>query len=357
MTQIKPENTYVRSPIFKKDTMFKFLIQAILSLLCLSANAQLELSSTPTGTKSSLRGLCAASESICWVSGSEGTVLRTTDSGNSWENISPKGYEELQFRDIHAFGKDTALILSAGLPAVICKTVDGGKSWKEVYINENEGVFFDAMDFWDNHRGIAFSDAPEEHLLIITTKDGGETWNELPQKNAPQVFPHQGGFAASGTCINTFGQNSALIGLGGPEATILLTNDFGNSWTKTTAPLDFGEPSKGIFSIDMLNENFGYCVGGDYLSDSLTSQNMAVTKDGGKTWQALAHPKTTGLYKSCVNVTNENDIIATSLTGIIYSRNSGKDWQKLDGSYYSVSTVNGISWFSGPKGSVARIAW
>ncbi len=320
-------------------------------------SAQVILNPMLTGTKSSLRGLCAVSESTCWISGSEGTVLRTIDSGKTWENLSPKGYEDLQFRDIQAFGQDTAIILSAGLPAVICKTVDGGKSWKEVYRNETKGVFFDAMDFWDKQRGMAFSDAPEDHLFIITTTDAGETWKEIPKKQSPKVFRHQGGFAASGTCINTFGESSALIGLGGPEATILLTNDFGKSWTKTIAPLDFGEPSKGIFSIDMLNENFGYCVGGDYRSDSLTSQNIATTMDGGKTWQAFSNPLTLGLYKSCVNVISQKDIITTSRTGIIYSRDSGKTWYKLDGSFYSVSTIGTISWFSGPEGSVARIEW
>ncbi|WP_417602521.1 WD40/YVTN/BNR-like repeat-containing protein [Owenweeksia hongkongensis] len=319
--------------------------------------AQIVFAPVQTSTESSLRGLYAISESICWVSGSEGTVLRTTDEGKTWENLSPEGYEGLQFRDIHAFGKDTAIILSAGLPAVICKTVNGGKSWKEVYRNEAEGVFFDAMDFWDKQRGMAFSDAPEEHLLIITTIDAGETWKEIPKKYSPKVFPHQGGFAASGTCINTFGESSALIGLGGPEATILFTNDFGKTWIKTRAPIDFGEPSKGIFSIYMLNENYGFCVGGDYQADSLTNQNMATTKDGGKTWQALEHPEILSLYKSCVNVINENDIIATSRTGIIYSHDNGKTWHKLNGSFYSVSTVNGVSWLSGPSGYVARITW
>lgn len=335
--------------------MSRILFSSLLLFCCLSGNAQLELSYTPTNSKSSLRGLYAIDQSVCWVSGSEGTVMRTTDAGATWKNVSPNGYDNLQFRDIHAFGKDTAIILSAGLPAVICKTVDGGKTWNEVFRNENEGVFFDAMDFWNNQTGMAFSDAPEDQLLIIITRDGGNSWTVLPPESLPKVLPHQGGFAASGTCIKTFGKSSALIGLGGPEATVLLTNDFGKSWTKTTAPLDFGEPSKGIFSIDMLNENFGFCVGGDYRADSLTYQNMAITNDGGKTWKAYVNPVTTGLYKSCINVINQNDIVATSRTGIVYTRNAGKDWQVLEGSFYSIFTVKGVSWLSGPEGTVARI--
>lgn len=304
--------------------------------------------------KVSLRGLSPVNAKICWVSGSEGSVFKTMDSGKTWKDVSPKAYEELQFRDIEAFGKDTALILSAGLPAVICKTTDGGKNWKEVYRNESQGVFFDAMDFWDSQRGMAFSDAPAEHLLILVTKDGGETWTELPQKNSPKVFPHQGGFAASGTCIKTFGKSSALIGLGGPEATILLTNDFGQNWGKAMAPLDFGESSKGVFSIDMLNENIGICVGGDYRADSLTTNNMAITQDGGRNWEKISHPNLTSKYLSSVSFYNEDVIFATSRTGIRYSQDAGISWKALEGNYFCVECIEkeGVCWFSGPDGLV-----
>ena len=326
-----------------------------------TVHGQLKVNPVPIteGKNVSLRGLSAVTSNLAWVSGSEGSVFKTTDSGKNWKDVSPKGYSDLQFRDIQAFDENNALVLSAGLPAVICKTTDGGQNWKEVYRNENQRVFFDAMDFWDPQRGMAFSDAPEEHLLILITKDGGDSWSELPQENSPKVFAHQGGFAASGTCIKTFGESSALIGLGGPEATVLLTSDFGKTWTKTIAPLDFGEPSKGIFSIDMLDEKNGICVGGDYRADSLTVHNMATTQNGGKTWERFTDPKFSSKYLSAVSFYNSDIIIATSRTGIWYSQDSGKSWKTLDGNYYCVDCLEeeGVCWLSGPGGAVGSISF
>ena len=320
-----------------------------------SVLAQPMLIELNTGSKASLRGLYAINDSICWVSGSEGTVLRTVNNGQSWEDVSPDGYQKLQFRDIHAFGKDTAIVLSAGLPAVICKTTNGGQNWKEVYRNGTEGVFFDAMDFWDDEKGIAFSDAPNNKILVIITNDGGNSWQTIPEESLPEVHKHQGGFAASGTCIDAFGKSSALIGLGGPEATVLLTNDFGNSWTKSNAPLDHGESSKGIFSICMYDQTWGFMVGGDYRADSLSGNNMAETYDGGKTWKLISEEQLKGKYLSAVDYSNYKSIIATSRTGIRYSTDGGKTWKALEGNYYSVNCIEngGSCWCAGPNGSVA----
>ncbi|MDQ6716642.1 MAG: hypothetical protein M3Z83_11085, partial [Actinomycetota bacterium] len=49
-----------------------------------------------TGTTAPLRGLAPVSRQVAWVSGSEGTVLRTTDGGRSWaesfRNAEPSGF-------------------------------------------------------------------------------------------------------------------------------------------------------------------------------------------------------------------------------------------------------------------------
>lgn len=37
------------------------------------------------------RGLAAVDRSTAWVAGSKGTVLRTVDGGRSWRDVSPPG--------------------------------------------------------------------------------------------------------------------------------------------------------------------------------------------------------------------------------------------------------------------------
>src|SRR5436305_8731226 len=78
------------------------------------------------------RGLCAVSAKVAWVSGTQGTYARTTDGGNNWLVGTVPEAAKLDFRDVKAFGDNTAYLLSAGPGEAsrIYKTVDGGKTWK-----------------------------------------------------------------------------------------------------------------------------------------------------------------------------------------------------------------------------------
>ena len=92
---------------------------------------------TPTGSAARLRGLSAVSERVAWTSGSLGTVLRTTDKGATWQSVGPPGTAALQFRDIEAFDRNTALILSigTGTDSRIYRTTNGGQTWTLVFQN------------------------------------------------------------------------------------------------------------------------------------------------------------------------------------------------------------------------------
>ena len=158
-----------------------------------------------TGVKASLRGLCVVDNNVVWASGTGGTVIRTSDGGENWLNVSVAEAGELDFRDIQAFDAKRAVILSAGQPARVYKTVDGGESWKKVFEHPNEKSFFDALSFWDQKHGIAMSDPIDGHVLLIETLDGGATWKELPLANRPKILRGEGGFAASGTNMIVFG--------------------------------------------------------------------------------------------------------------------------------------------------------
>ena len=100
----------------------------------------------------SLRGLSPISDQICWASGSGGTWLRTEDGGVSWHTGTVAGLDTVDFRSIQAFDSQTAVVASAGQPAVIYRTEDGGNSWQKVH-QEGLEAFFDAIQFEDNQQG------------------------------------------------------------------------------------------------------------------------------------------------------------------------------------------------------------
>lgn len=311
-----------------------------------------------SGVTAGLRGLSSVSENVAWASGSGGTVIRTVDGGKNWEEVSVPGADTIQFRDIEGFDENTAIILSAGLPALIYKTKDGGQSWEQKYFTMAPGTFYDAMDFWDDQTGIAFGDAVDGRLLILRTFDGGEHWEELPYENRPQALDGQGGFAASGTCLRTQGDKNVFIGLGGDEASLFYSNDQGASWQKSATPLDHGA-SSGIFSIQFRDEKTGIMVGGDYLGDSLTSKkNVAYTQDGGKTWQSVMAGMEPNGYRSCIDFFEEF-VLVVGRESSDYYREGEMAYTRMEGQFYAVSTSKDgkAVYASGPNGAVARLTF
>jgi photosystem II stability/assembly factor-like uncharacterized protein len=309
-------------------------------------------------TESNYRGIAAVSDEICWFSGSEGSVYRIDKSSDQPIECSPKGYRELDFRDIHAFSKDKAIILSAGLPAVILLTEDGGESWMEVYRNEKEGIFFDAMDFWDAQRGIAFSDAIGQALTIIETNDGGRNWQTIDASLIPPVHPNQGGFAASGTCLKTFGNGQVIIGLGGKEATILKSENYGKSWHRGFAPIDNGESSKGIFSFSFIDEKRILVVGGDFNGDSLSKDCISISENGGYSWKVSNGSRITlySKYLSNIIAIDANQWFCNSRFGSYFTEDGGRSWQSFPFDFYSGSLGEKNIWLSGAKGNVGRVS-
>ncbi|MDZ7848973.1 MAG: hypothetical protein U5L96_20880 [Owenweeksia sp.] len=168
--------------------------------------------------------------------------------------------------------------------------------------------------------------------------------------------PGQGGFAASGTSLKTFGKSRAVIGLGG-KPNILITTNRGQTWRKTSAPLDSGSSSRGLFSFDFVDAEVGFCVGGDYRSDSLTTASAAITTNGGLSWQPINDPAISGHYRSCVVYLNKNWLLAVSRTGCSFSSDGGMQWRSCPGQFYSLSVAGNCVWASGANGQVARWQW
>ncbi len=70
-----------------------------------------------SGVTVTFRGVSAVDGQTAWVSESRGTVLRTSDGGTTWANVSPAGAETLDIRDVDAIDAQTAYALSIGSPS------------------------------------------------------------------------------------------------------------------------------------------------------------------------------------------------------------------------------------------------
>jgi len=304
-----------------------------------------------------LRGISAVSGKVAWASGAKGTVLRTIDGGENWETLVISGADSLDFRDIQAFDQNTAFVLSIGPgdQSRIYKTSDGGKIWQRQFTNSDPKAFYDCFAFWDSTHGIAVSDSVDGKFPLIVTSDG-MTWNPVVTKKMPVALPSEGAFAASGTCIATFGQNDVWFGTGGPAARVFHSADRGKNWTVTETPIIHGAASQGIFSLAFWTAKDGVAVGGDYKEPVNAEKTAAFTHDGGKTW-TLAQKFPSG-YRSSVAVVPKAGakglfLFAVGSNGLDISDDGGANWKLMnEGNFNSLSPLIGRAWAVGPSGLI-----
>jgi len=302
-----------------------------------------------------LRGISAVSSKVAWASGAKGTVLRTIDGGETWETLAIVGADSLDFRDIQAFDQNTAFVLSIGPgdQSRIYKTADGGRIWQRQFTNSDPKAFYDCFAFWDSTHGIAVSDSLDGKFPLIATSDG-MTWNPVVVKNMPAALPNEGAFAASGTCIATFGKNDVWFGTGGPAARVFHSSDRGKNWTVAETPIIHGAASQGVFSLAFWTVKDGVAVGGDYKEPKKGESVVAVTHDGGKTW-ALATKSPAG-YRSAVAVGASHTLVAVGTSGADISHDNGNAWTPLFTEDLNALALAGNSgWAVGPGGKIVAI--
>jgi photosystem II stability/assembly factor-like uncharacterized protein len=312
-----------------------------------------------SGTTVRLRGVSAVSAQVAWASGDKGTFLRTTDGGKTWQVGVVPGAAELDFRDVDAFGATTAYLLAIGPgdKSRIYKTTDGGKRWALQFTNPEPGAFYDAMAFWDERSGLAFSDPVDGRFRLLRTGDGGATWQPLPAQSLPPALPGEGGFAASGTSLAVFGKSHAWFGGGGPAARVFHTRDRGRTWHVAETPLASGEGA-GLFSLTFWSEREGVAVGGNYRKPEDSAGNLALTRDGGRTWTKSEGSAPAGYRSAVVRLPGLKGpaLLAVGPSGADLSKDGGRTWKPLGSTgFHAVSAADGAVWAVGEGGSVARL--
>ncbi len=311
-----------------------------------------------SGTKASLRGLSVVNDNVLWVSGSNGTIGKSTNGGRDWRWFHIKGFEKKDFRDIEAFDAATAVVISVGEPAYILRTTDGGESWKVVYENKTKGMFLDAMEFWNEQAGIVIGDPIEGRFFIARTFDGGKTWMDIPMENRPKADTGEACFAASGTNIRALDNDEAVFISGGTKSSLFVRD------SKMPLPIIQGTESTGANSIAVWNrykKNGGdqlVVVGGDFTADSLSDKNCFYSTDRGKTWKAPRTPPNG--YRSCVEYLDKKNLIACGLTGVDYTIDNAANWKSISKESFHVVRIAKIGttvYLAGNNGKVAKLVY
>ena len=307
-----------------------------------------------TGVDSNLRGIAVVvhrSNSILFVTGTQGAVLRSSDNGETWTPLPIDGAEKLDFRGVQTFDGKTIYLMSSGEgeQSRIYRSTDGGTTWKLQYTDKRKAFFLDALACSDATHCFALSDPINGKFLLLATSDGTQ-WKELTGDRMPPALPREGAFAASDSSLLLYGKSDLYFATGGAAARVFHSRDSGQTWTVGVTPVLSGASSQGIFSIVRAGDAL-VVVGGDFSDPKRKDKTAAYSLDEGQTWH-LAEEMPGG-YRSSVD-TFDAGFVAVGPNGADTSRD-GIHWTHIDSpSLNAVTFISGKGWAVGAKGTVAQ---
>lgn len=309
-------------------------------------------------TDALLIGLHALNDDVVWASGTKSTIIRTQDGGDNWEVIRYPKADTLQFRDIHGLDKDAAVVLSIGegaSSAIYRYSADSG--WTKTFQMEDPDGFLDGFDFWENGQGVAYGDAIDSLPFILRTTDFGLTWTRQIE-NLPLAGKGEGGFASSGTLVETGASGKGWIGTGaGGNARILYTENYGDTWLAYESPMIKGDAA-GITSV-RFEGSVGFITGGDISKKEEWSKNVFWSDTNGKSWYPLPQPKSPGaMYGSgFARVGDQYVTVICGPEGADLAIGIGSDWKKIspDNLWTATLLPSGIGWMAGNKGKMLKL--
>jgi photosystem II stability/assembly factor-like uncharacterized protein len=317
-----------------------------------------------SGVTTLLQSVSAVNEKVAWAGGASGTVLRTTDGGDTWQRRPVTGAERLEFRGIHAISANEAWAMSAGNGGAsrIYHTRDGGATWLEQFVNKDSTAFFDCITFFDAKHGAAYSDASHDRTVILRTEDGGVHWALLPELAVPPPLKGEGGFASSNSCAISVDRKHGWIAASLPAARVFRTTNAGKTWVANAVQTPFVHDSMaGITALSFRDANHGIGVAARVdraMARDTSPAAVATTEDGGLTWTLRHRPPRPGSLSgvALVPTVSAGTAVIASYGGLFLSRDNGDSWTALTtNSYWAVRAAGRHAWAVGNGGRITRI--
>ncbi len=289
----------------------------------------------------SIRALSIPNENTIWASGSKGSIALSKDGGKNftWKQI--QGYENRDFRSLHAWNKLEAILAAIAAPAIVLKTKDGGDSWYKVYENTDTLMFLDALHFKDSLNGTIVGDPINQKLFLLTTKDKGEHWQEAASTYFKSTLKEGEAFFASSNSNITSVNGADFFVTGGMTSRLCING------TAIALPLKQGEKTTGANSMAINpSKNTMIIVGGDFTKKEDAANNITgfeFSSYAKPKWNSEVSLKYKSLskwvlhkklgnphgYKSSVVFINNKWLITCGTSGVDISKNKGKNWDLI----------------------------
>lgn len=258
-------------------------------------------------------------------------VYKSTDAGKTWKHLGLEKTQHISRVVIHPSDPDVAYVAAQGAlyspsdDRGIYKTIDGGKTWKQVlFVNSKTGCSELSMDA-NNHRVLyatmwehgrepwkVTSGGPGSGVYKST--DGGETWKKI-QNGLPD------GMGKMAIAVARSNSNKVYVLVESDrekgQAGLYASDNGGESWNLVTTDQRLVQRSWYYMElfIDPKNENTVYVLSAPALKSI----------DGGKTWEYMDGPH--GDYHDLwINPENPKNMIIADDGGASVSFNGGVSW-------------------------------
>jgi len=337
--------------------MKQLFVWALSGLFGLSATAygqRIELL-RDSGT-SSFRGLSVPDDQTVWVSGSQGTVGRSTDGGKTWLFRQIPGYERTDFRDIEALDSNRALVMGIDCPARMLRTTNGGQTWSLIFEDTTKGMFMDAMDLHESGMGMVIGDPIGGRMFSLFFATDQSDLSKADRSFRPALDSGEAFFASSGSNLRWFdrgqeGTEDVYFVTGGLRSRLFSVN----RGSISELPLLKGKESTGANAMALNPYQQIMVVGGDFMNKDTTAGNCCFSYTGGASWVTPDVPP--GGYRSGVEYWEARSWITCGLNGVDLTTNDGRTFRSISRTGFHVvkkSRKGKAIFLAGGKGRIAR---
>jgi len=237
-----------------------------------------------------LRGVCFVGLNNGWAVGTNGTILHTDNGGDAWIQQTVATTDE--FRGVVFTDANNGWATSIEVVhydwndepddwrGSIWHTSNGGQNWVKQTVPDSTSIlnridFIDSLNGWAV--GIKFIDdsgiSPEHAGAFYSTDNGGLTWEEHLSPEPEIVFTGVDMIDDTNTFVVGFKMNSAV-----DSGSIFRTTDNGESWEQQ-------EPQYTLWDVQFLNPDSGYAIGCMY--GAAWGPPILQTLNGGADWELL----------------------------------------------------------------------